>query len=263
MRVQTPLDRGVINVNGKLVLPRDRYLQEPNDPNLHLSSNTHQLTLERDLAHGWRTRLGVSYKESGFEGNAAEFGSLLADGRTLTRRNSWRSLPSRDTSVQAEVEGNFNTGGIGHRMMLGLDVSRLYMGMDIAYSNPSMNRYAIDIYNPVYGQAKPPVTLSTSTRENQRNFGAYMQDEISLGEKWKLLGGVRFDSYQQSVDNLITAKTSSQNQTAVSPRVGLTRLPTAEISTYLSFGNRSGRTPVWTNPATPSVPSTAVQWRLV
>lgn len=236
MRVQTPLDRGVINVNGKLVLPRDRYVQEPNDPNLQLSSNTHQLTLDRDLAPGWRTRLGVSYKESGFEGDAAEFGSLLADGRTLTRRNSWRSLPSRDTSAQAEVEGNFKTGGIGHRMLVGLDVSKLYMGMDIAYSNLATNPYAIDIYNPIYGQAKPPVTLSTSTRENQRNFGAYVQDEVSLGEKWKLLGGVRFDSYQQSVDNLITAKTTSQHQTAVSPRVGLTWLPTAQTSAYLSFG---------------------------
>ncbi|WP_454736014.1 TonB-dependent siderophore receptor [Cupriavidus necator] len=236
MRVRTPLDRGIVNVNGKITLPRDRFLQEPSDPNLHLSSNTHQLTLDRELATGWRTRLGVSYKESGFEGYAAEFGSVLADGRTLTRRNSWRTLPSRDTSANAEVEGSFHTGGLAHRMLVGVEASRLFMGMDIAYSSLAMNPYAIDIYEPVYGQAKPPVSPNISTRENQRNVGAYLQDEVSLGERWKLLGGVRFDNYHQSVDNLLTGRSTSQSQTAVSPRVGLTWLPTAQLSAYVSLG---------------------------
>ncbi|SPA53848.1 TonB-dependent siderophore receptor [Cupriavidus taiwanensis] len=236
MRVRTPLDRGLVNVNGELPLPRDRYLQEPNDPNLHLSSNTHQLTLDRDVATGWRARLGVSYKESGFEGYAAEFGSVLADGRTLTRRNSWRTLPSRDTSAHAEVEGNFHTGGLAHRMLVGVEASRLYMGMDILYSSLAANPYAIDIYEPVYGQAKPPVSPSISTREHQRNLGAYLQDEVSLNDQWKLMAGVRFDNYHQSVDNLLTVTSTRQSQTAVSPRIGLTWLPTAQLSAYLSLG---------------------------
>lgn len=236
MRVRTPLDRGIVNVNGKITLPRDRFLQEPSDPNLHLSSNTHQLTLDRELTTGWRTRLGVSYKESGFEGYAAEFGSMLADGRTLTRRNSWRTLPSRDTSANAEVEGSFHMGGLGHRMLVGVEASRLCMGMDIAYSNLATNPYAIDIYEPVYGQAKPPVSPNISTRENQRNVGAYLQDEVSLGERWKLLAGVRIDNYHQSVDNLLTGRPTSQSQTAVSPRIGLTWLPTAQLSAYVSLG---------------------------
>ncbi|WP_183284125.1 TonB-dependent siderophore receptor [Cupriavidus alkaliphilus] len=236
MRVRTPLDRGLVNVNGRITLPRDRYLQEPNDPNLHLSSDTHQLTLDRQLSASWRTRIGVSYKESSFEGYAAEFGSLRADGRTLTRRHSWRTLPSRDTSANAEVEGNFHTGGLGHRMLVGIEASRLFMGMDIAYSSLAANPYAIDLYEPVYGQAKPPLAPSISTRENQRNVGAYLQDEVSIGERWKLLAGVRFDNFHQSVDNLLTATSTRQSQTAVSPRLGLTWLPTAQLSAYVSVG---------------------------
>ncbi|SPD64392.1 Iron complex outermembrane recepter protein [Cupriavidus taiwanensis] len=236
MRLRTPLDRGLVNVDGRLTLPRDRYLQEPSDPNLHLFSDTHQLTLERQLSAAWRTRIGASYKESGFEGYAAEFGSLLADRRTLTRRNSWRTLPSRDTSVRAEAEGNFHAAGLGHRMLLGIEASRLFMGMDIAYSSLAANAYAIDIYEPVYGQAKPAVLPGISTRENQRNLGAYLQDEVSIDERWKLLAGVRFDNYQQSVDNLLTAASTRQSQSAVSPRIGLTWLPTPQLSAYLSFG---------------------------
>jgi iron complex outermembrane receptor protein len=236
MRVRTPLDRGIVNVNGRIDLPRDRYLGEPNDPNLRLSSDTHQLTIDRELAPGWRTRIGASYKESGFEGYAAELGSVLADGRTLTRRHSWRTLPSRDTSAQAEVEGNFTTGGVAHRMLVGVEASRLHMGMDIAYSSLTAYPYAIDMYQPVYGQAKPPLALTTSTRENQRNLGAYVQDEISLSDQWKVLAGVRFDNYHQTLDNLITGRSTSQNQHAVSPRVGVTWLPNATVSVYASLG---------------------------
>ncbi|QBY55865.1 TonB-dependent siderophore receptor [Cupriavidus oxalaticus] len=236
LRLRTPLDRGLVNVNGQITLPRDRYLQEPSDPNLHLSSDTHQLTFERQLSAAWRTRIGASYKESGFEGYAAEFGSLLADGRTLTRRNSLRTLPSRDTSARAEVEGNFHMAGLGHRMLLGIEASRLFMGMDIAYSSLAANAYAIDIYEPVYGQAKPAVSPGISTRENQRNLGVYLQDEMSIDERWKLLAGVRFDNYHQSVDNLLSAAATRQRQSAVSPRIGLTWLPTAQFSAYVSFG---------------------------
>jgi iron complex outermembrane receptor protein len=236
LRVRTPLDRGLVNVNGRIDLPRNRYLGEPNDPNLHLSSDTHQLTLDRELAPGWRTRIGASYKESGFEGYAADLGSVLPDGRTLTRRHSWRTLPSRDTSMQAEVEGNFDTGGLGHRMLFGVDASRLHMGMDIAYSTLATNPYAIDIYEPVYGQPKPPLVMTTSTRENQRNVGAFVQDEISLSEQWKVLAGVRFDSYHQSLDNLMTGRSTSQDQHAVSPRLGVTWLPNAQTSVYASWG---------------------------
>lgn len=85
--------------------------------------------------------------------------------------------------------------GASNGSLVGVEASRLFMGMDIAYSNLATNPYAIDIYEPVYGQAKPPVSPNISTRKNQRNVGAYLQDEVSRGERWKLLAGVRFDNY--------------------------------------------------------------------
>ncbi|WP_432380408.1 TonB-dependent siderophore receptor [Duganella sp. P38] len=234
MRVNTPLDRGVINVRGVLgTLPRDRVLNEPSDRNMRLNSDTHQLTLDRVLADGWRARVGASYKESTFDGDYTEANSLAADNRTLNRQATWRQLPSRDVSMQAEVEGKFDTGGIGHTVLVGAEASSLFMNMEILRST----NYPIDIYAPVYGKPAPALTLlTTSSDEQQRVKALFAQDQISLAPKWKLLAGLRWDQYKQHVVNRVAKTDTRQQQSEVSPRAGLTYLPNAWSSVYVSAG---------------------------
>jgi iron complex outermembrane receptor protein len=234
MRVNTPLDRGLINVRGVLgTLPRDRVLNEPSDGNMTLTSNTHQFTLDRELSDNWRTRIGASYKESTFTGNYTEATSLATDNRTLNRRATWRQLPSRDVSLQAELEGKFNTGSIGHTLLLGLEASRLWMNMEILRSG----NYPIDIYTPVYGTASPALTsLTTSSDETQRATAVFAQDQISLSPQWKLLVGTRFDRFEQSLVDRVARTSTSQQHNAMSPRIGLTWLPNDWSSWYVSAG---------------------------
>jgi iron complex outermembrane receptor protein len=235
LQSSTPLDRGLINVRGVLgTLPRDRVLNEPSDGNMNMTSNTHQLTLDHALSENWRTKFGASYKESTFDGYYTEADSLAADNRTLNRRRTWRQLPSRDASFQAELEGKFNTGGIGHTVLFGTEASRLWMNTEILRST----NIPIDIYNPVYSSTVPAlITRTSSSDEYQRVKAVFVQDQISLSPQWKLLGGLRWDQYNQSVQNRIgTVTNTSQQQSAVSPRAGVTYLPNAWSSVYLSAG---------------------------
>lgn len=234
LRADTPLDRGVINVRGTLgTLPRDRILNEPSDGNMALASDTHQLTLDRALSDHWRARFGASYKESTFDGNYTEATSLAADNRTLNRQATWRQLPSRDVSVQAEVEGKFDTAGIGHTVLVGAEASRLWMNTEILRSANT----PIDIYNPVYGAPASALTNRTSSSdERQRVKAVFAQDQISLSPQWKLLGGLRWDEYNQDVDNRVARTATSKQQSAVSPRAGLTFLPNEWSSLYVSAG---------------------------
>ncbi|MBV7537068.1 TonB-dependent siderophore receptor [Duganella sp. sic0402] len=234
MRVNTPLDRGVINVRGVLgTLPRDRVLNEPSDRNMRLNSDTHQLTLDRVLADGWRARLGASYKESTFDGDYTEANALAADNRTLNRQATWRQLPSRDVSMQAEFEGKFNTGGVAHTVLFGAEASSLFMNMEILRST----NYPIDIYAPVYGKPAPALTLlTTSSDEQQRVKALFAQDQISLTPQWKLLAGLRWDQYKQHVVNRVAKTDTRQQQSEVSPRAGVTYLPASWSSVYVSAG---------------------------
>ncbi|MNR84284.1 Ferrichrome-iron receptor precursor [compost metagenome] len=238
LHVKTPLDRGVINVRGVLgLVPRDRTLNEPADGNMTMSSNTHQLTLDQRLSPDWRARFGASYKESTFSGIYTEATTLEANNRTLKRNATWRQLPSRDTSLQAELEGKLKTGSLEHTLLFGAEASKLWMNLE----NKRNPNYPIDIYKPVYGQPVPVATTATlSTDEEQRVQALFMQDQISLSEKWKVLGGLRWDRYEQHIHNRL-AKTpaqvnTTQHQSAVSPRAGVTYLPNDWSSLYLSVG---------------------------
>ena len=234
LRADTPLDRGTINVRGALfTLPRDRILNEPSDGNMALGSDTHQLTLDRALSDHWRARLGASYKESTFDGNYTEATALAADNRTLNRQATWRQLPSRDVSVQAEVEGKFDTAGIGHTVLVGAEASRLWMNTEILRSANT----PIDIYNPVYGAPASALTNRTSSSdERQRVKAVFAQDQLSLSPQWKLLGGLRWDEYNQDIDNRVARTVTTKQQSAVSPRAGLTFLPNEWSSLYVSAG---------------------------
>ncbi|WDZ95820.1 TonB-dependent siderophore receptor [Herbaspirillum sp. WKF16] len=236
LRSSTPLDRGLVNVRGILGgLPRDRVLNEPSDGNMQLNSDTHQLTLDHNLSEDWRAKIGASYKESSFDGYYTEADSLAADNRTLNRRRTWRQLPSRDASIQAELEGKFKTGSIGHDMLLGVEASQLWMNTEILRSATNM---PLDIYNPVYGLSLPPVTNRTSSSdERQRVKALFVQDQLSLSSQWKVLGGVRWDQYNQSVQTRAPSVSStSQQQSAVSPRAGVTYLPNDWSSYYITAG---------------------------
>ncbi|TQK03733.1 iron complex outermembrane receptor protein [Herbaspirillum sp. SJZ130] len=234
LRANTPLDRGVINVRGVLgTLPRDRVLNEPADGNMTLTSNTHQLTLDRTLSDTWRARFGASYKESTFSGNYTEATSLATDNRTLNRQATWRQLPSRDTSFQAELEGKLKTGGIEHTLLFGAEASSLWMNTEILRSA----NYPIDIYDPIYGKPAPALTSRTSSSDEQQRVKAlFVQDQLSLSPQWKLLAGLRWDQYDQNLQNRVANTDISQRQSALSPRAGVTYLPNAWSSLYLSAG---------------------------
>lgn len=238
-RVSAPLDRGVINVRGRLGdLPRSRVLGEPNDGNVELTSQAHQLTLEHAFSDAWRARAGLSFKKGSYAGDNTEIVTgttpLAPDNRTLSRRYMWRSLPMRDTSLQLELEGKFKTGSLDHNMLVGVEASRLWMAQEIMHGTAAS--YAIDIHNPIYGQTKPARNWWIDTDEHQKNNAIYLQDQIGLSDQWKLLVGIRADNYhQQYEDHRNVAQTSRQRQTATSPRVGLTYLPTDWASLYVSY----------------------------
>lgn len=240
VRVRTPLDRGLIQIGGNVgVLPRDRFLGEPDRGNMHIEGDTHQLTVDRELGQGWRARVGTSYRETRFFGDAIDLNSstLRADGRTLNRRDSSRSLPARDASVQAEVEGKFSTGGIGHTLLAGVESWRLFMGLYGEYSNVAKAPYAIDIHNPTYGRARTaPLSPLFNTLDHQRATGVFVQDQIDLSPHWKLLAGVRFDRFHQDFDDLLARKSTVQSDSATSPRVGVTYLVNDRLSFYASAG---------------------------
>lgn len=135
-RIRTPYDRGLPVIDGRTdALPRDRYLGEPSIPNLHIRGDVHQLTLNHTLNDQWSVRAGLMHRKTDNTGHGTEPGALQRDGRTLTRRMAWRSMPSSNTSLQAEATGKLQTGTLRHTVLTGVEVSRYTHHADIRGSD--------------------------------------------------------------------------------------------------------------------------------
>lgn len=249
LRHKTPLDRGVVAVNNQLgAVPRSRFTGEPADGAMTVSNQTHQFILAHDWSPTWQGRLGLSYRETELSGLSTEPTALQANG-TLTRQRRFRDYSSDDLAVQAELQGQLRTGTVAHELLLGLESYRFTMDTLMLRVNPTAAApYAINIYNPVYGQAQPAPLPNTSTLEEQRNTAFYVQDAIGLAPGWRLVAGLRLDNYRQSLLNRRTGTTASQSPSSAAPRLGLSWLASPQWTLYANAG-RSFRPNVGTDAA--------------
>ncbi|MGQ3050182.1 MAG: TonB-dependent siderophore receptor [Roseateles sp.] len=248
VRHRTPLDRGVVaTADGRLgVIPRERFLGEPADGDVTVENRTHQLILSHDWNADWRSRIGLSSRETSVRGFSTEPTALQPSG-VLTRQRRSRDFDSEDLALQAELQGQLRTGSVSHELLLGAEAYRFDMDSVMLRVNPtSANPYAIDIYRPVYGQPQPTPAANTDTLELQRNHAFYLQDAVTLAPQWRLVAGVRVDHYRQSLRNRRNSMTTRQDPTATSPRVGLSWLPAPQWTVYASTG-RSFRPNVGTD----------------
>jgi iron complex outermembrane receptor protein len=236
---RTPLDRGVVAVNNRLdAVPRNRFLGEPVDGDVQVENDTHQLVLEHDLNAQWSTRLAFGYKHGTLRGFSTEAqASLQPDQETLRRQRRFRDYSSEDVSLQGEVLGRFLAGGVQHELLAGVATYRFDIDQLMLRVNPSnASPYAINIFNPVYGQPQPALLPNTNTREEQSSLAFYMQDTVSIGQHWRVLAGLRVDNYQQSLQNRRTNLRTDQSPGATSPRIGVSYLPNAQWTVFANAG---------------------------
>lgn len=238
LRHATPLDRGVVAVNNRLgAVPRNRFLGEPADGDVTVDNRTHQLVLLHEWSPAWRSRVGLSYRETQLKGFSTEPTALLADNATLTRQRRFRNYSSDDTAVQAELQGLVATGAVEHELLIGTETYDFSLDSVMLRANPTAAApYAINIYAPVYGQPQPAPRPNVDTLERQRNTALYVQDVIKLAPQWRLIAGVRVDRFRQSFDNRLTNATTRQEPSSTSPRVGISWLPSPQWTIYATTG---------------------------
>lgn len=235
---RTPLDRGVVAIDNRLGgVPNTRFLGEPADGRLEVQNITHQAVLTHAWNEQWRTRLGLQYRDASLQGFSTEATSLLADGATLRRQRRFRDYDSDDTTLQLELIGRLEALGMQHELTVGLESWRFEQDQLLLRVNPTAAApYAINIFNPTYGQPLPTPLPNTDTREQQRGNAFYLQDAIRVAPAWRVVAGVRVDSVETELLNRRTGVTTVNDPTATSPRLGVTWLASPELSVYVNGG---------------------------
>ena len=236
MRNNHPLDRGLTRFPNQRGTPsRDTFWGDKDAGKLHNDNNMAQLRFEHVLNDNWTLGGGFQWLDGSLKGNAIEAngpGSLGADGQTLQRNFNYRKLEWTDKDYQLNLTGHFSTGGFDHTLLTGIEYEDYDYKSIIQRSSDEVGTYPVDIFNPVYGQTRPALTRTpTHDKENLKTYAAFVQDQVALTERLKVLAGARFERFEHDYQNYV-GKSWQAADNAVTPRVGVIYDLTDTVAVY-------------------------------
>lgn len=227
-------DAGLPIINGAVAdVPRSRSYQSPFDVsdqkilrarvdyNARLSSNT---LLRSKL---YATRFEWISKGTLFNGAFPNAAGSLDLIRTLPELDDAQSL----IGGQFEAVHTFKTGPFSHKMLSGVEVSRLTdkFTLDIALL-PN-----IDVFSPVETATEPLFFLpnqSSSADTRSLTLAPYLVDHIHFNEQCQVFLGGRFDviNYEDTVTG------TDRSYRRFSPMFGFVYAPTPSVTLYSNSG---------------------------
>ena len=220
MRNNHPLDRGLTRfTNQKGTASRDTFWGDKDVGKLHNDNNMAQLRFEHLLNDNWTLGGGFQWLDGTLQGNAIEANSLAADGHTLNRNFNYRKLEWTDKDAQLNLTGHFSTGAFDHTLLTGVEFEDYDYKSIIQRSSAA---YTSDIFNPVYGKPRPALTSTpTHDKENLKTYSAFIQDQVALTERLKVLAGARFERFEHEYETYVAGgKNWKASDNSVTPRVG-------------------------------------------
>ncbi|MBK5007381.1 TonB-dependent receptor [Pseudomonas sp. S32] len=237
---RTP-DRGIPGVNGR-----------PADVNRSTTyGDTHRDYID-DRAQSLRSRLNYQLNETwqlrhtlGLFKLDSEFDNTYptaynATTATVTRQRWQQDLNTRNLFNNLEAEGDFDTLGLEHKLLLGLEFGNqrrdptLYTATAVSAGGRPVP--ALSLNNPDRSrQHNGRMVVSSNNHTLVDSRGVYLQDQVRLNDQWQVLAGVRFDQFEVETTNKVRNLAEKQDSRTTSPRLGVVYTPWRDHSFYASW----------------------------
>jgi iron complex outermembrane receptor protein len=251
---ERPLDNGIVAIANRVAdVPRDtpslrdaprteslreRITGEPDD-SVESDSIDVGYDLEHRFSKNWTLRNAFRYVSRNFLNKGFLPFEFDESTGVVTRYFGQQDIDSQRYSLQSNLVGKFATGSIQHTLLFGVDLNRSefkeFTGLD--FFTPAL----LNIFDPVYGASRPSqLPLARNTQDRQDRLGVYLQDQVALSDNLKLLAGLRYDTVKQTTENKptdfdLTRSETTQNDDALTPRIGIVYQPIPEVSLYANY----------------------------
>lgn len=237
---ERPLDTGLVAFGDGLAdIPQDRVLGELDD---EISSDYFSAgyTLEHRFSDNWKLRNAFRYIRDADDISAALsfpfIGGLDETTGNLNRVFGEQEVVNTTYALQTNTVGEFSTGPIDHRVLLGLDLARYELKSE-SFTDFSL-RIPINIFDPIYGAVARPERsdeiLSGDTIDTD-SLRIYVQDQMQITDELSLVAGISYETTEQTSTDLIDETESEQNEDAFTPLIGLVYQPLDNLSLYANY----------------------------
>jgi iron complex outermembrane receptor protein len=198
-------DRGIVAPGGDVfAVPISFTVNEPGD-RAGSSGHAIQLALNHELSDTWALSATGRFSHGEYFNRYHNPSGFLEDGRTMTRDYRDQEFTTDSFAADLYAVGKFSTGTLAHRLVFGVDTviqdgifeGRFADPIEFGGEVPALN-----VFNPRYGRANPETytLLFDLSREYLRQYGLYIQDQITFSPQWQALFGLRYDFFDNKSD---------------------------------------------------------------
>jgi catecholate siderophore receptor len=167
-----------------------------------------------------------------------------------------RVIHDKSLFNQTEFNARFDGGSIKHNVIAGAELGHDSYTNQAYFRNGTCDGKTLNAANATTGYVAceklidPPYTTSPSSvvrgtgnlaTSTANTIAAYANDTVEFTPQWKLVGGLRYDHFQATVNNTITSATTlarvDQSVNFTSVRLGGIYQPSDAQSYYLSYSS--------------------------
>lgn len=245
----------VTDAPGGVRIPRSFFYGEKD---IELYDRTQALIgyeFEHTFDNNWTVRQNLRYGTVSLQEDGL-YGAGLT-GTSLTRFRFGHDTDVNTFTVDNQLEGGFQTGGLDHTLLVGLDYRYYNIDQTQASTFPAG---PIDVYNPVYGLPQPDLGAPYIDQDLSLNqLGIYAQDQIRFGGGWIVTLNGRYDFVSTDLDDRLTAVTTKGDEGEFSGRAAVAYEFDNGLTPYVSYSSSFSPTTT-TNADGLLDPETAQQW---
>ena len=239
---------GIPWINGKPAdVPRSSFYGYADNDYLRSNVNVATIRVEHDFSRHFTLHDQIRYSSYTVNQNAAEplilgyskFQDIVPAGVPLSAINISRNMlalsgPSTLLDNQTEGVATFDTGPISHSLVMGLEEQRQTSDITrYTYPRNLTPLLAPDSEASFTDQA----ALRSVSGSVSNDLAPYVNDSISIGEHWQILGGWRWDHYTTEYKQIVRPVTFvTRSDQKSSWRGALVWKPATNGSVYFNYG---------------------------
>jgi catecholate siderophore receptor len=227
-------DRGIPSWQGEpLDDARPFYYGYPTDDLLENRVGSQAVTWQQSLRGNWALR--NLFRHTSYDNqlsNTLPGAVREVNGELFVARSQYNTDGNqRNLFNQLDLTTGVRTGALDHTLLVGVEVGR-ETSSTIRFNGTASDVAVID---PILTQPKYATSPSSDNAFTGQYVGAYVQDQIAIGDRWRALLGGRFDYNDQRLDDRLPANTDlGRVDQAFSPRAGIVYRAQPNTSLYAS-----------------------------
>ena len=241
------IDRGVPTLNGEPVEAFEEIVFGDTDTNLQtLRADIYRLNLSHEFSDTRKGNLVVQYSD--FQKMYKNYyASGYSGGDTFTADGYKDPTERTNLIISGNIVNEFQTGSAKHTLLVGAEI------IDTENENYRYNTFFITTEddNEVFNITRPinfgvnaagvrtyndfTADLKSSTESDIEVTSLYIQDQIDVTDKFKILLGGRFDNFDITVRDVKKGTSENREDEEFSPRAGLIFKPQENVSLYVSY----------------------------